>query len=44
VVLVSGFTTSTPFSTPDPSCAGNEGDTWSISVAPALKAAGDSRE
>ena len=39
-MLVSGFTTSTPFSTPDPSCAGNEGDTWSISVAPALKAAG----
>jgi len=40
VVLVSGFTTSTPFSTPDPSCAGQEGDTWSLSVAPALKAAG----
>ena len=40
MVLVSGFTTSTPFSTPDPSCAGNEGDTWSLSVAPALKAAG----
>ena len=39
-MLVSGFTTSTPFSTPDPSCAGKEGDTWDVSVAPALKAAG----
>jgi triacylglycerol lipase len=39
-VLVSGFTTATPFSTSDPSCAGKEGDTWSASVAPALKAAG----
>jgi hypothetical protein len=40
VVLVSGFTTSTPFSTSDPSCAGKEGDTWSTSVAPVLKGAG----
>ena len=40
MVLVSGFTTSTPFSTPAANCAGMEGDTWSISVAPALKAAG----
>jgi len=39
-VLVSGFTTSTPFSTPAPSCLGNEGDTWSVSIAPVLKAAG----
>jgi triacylglycerol lipase len=40
VVLVSGFTTSTPFTTPDPSCNGSEGDTWSPSVAPVLKGAG----
>src|SRR4051812_25746019 len=40
VVLVSGFTTSTPFSTSAPSCAGQEGSTWSVNVAPALKAAG----
>ena len=40
MVLVSGFTTSTPFSTPAANCAGMEGDTWSLSVAPALKAAG----
>jgi len=39
VVLVSGFTTSTPFSTSDPSCKGKEGDTWSVNVAPALKQA-----
>ena len=40
VVLVSGFTTSTPFSTSAPACAGKEGSTWSPSVAPALKVAG----
>src|SRR3954470_20540170 len=40
VVLVSGFTTSTPFSTSDPSCAGKEGSTWSPNVAPAFKKAG----
>src|SRR5688572_29627347 len=36
VVLVSGFTTSTPFSTSDPSCLGKEGDTWNVAVAPPL--------
>jgi triacylglycerol lipase len=40
VVLVSGFTTSTPFTTSAPSCTGKEGSTWGINVAPALKAAG----
>ncbi|MQA75500.1 MAG: hypothetical protein GEU88_14360 [Solirubrobacterales bacterium] len=42
VVLVSGFDTSTPFSTPDPSCAGQEGLTWSNPDGPAaaLRAAG----
>ena len=30
VVLVSGFTTSTPFSTSDPSCKGKEGDTTAL--------------
>ena len=40
VVLVSGFTTSTPFTTSDPSCGGSEGETWSPSVAPVLKGAG----
>src|SRR3954471_11492377 len=40
VVLVSGFTTSTPFTTSDPSCLGKEGTTWSPNVAPTLKKAG----
>ena len=40
VVLVSGFTTSTPFTTSDAGCNGKEGDTWSRSVAPVLKGAG----
>src|SRR5215213_2957538 len=40
VVLVSGFTTSTPFSTSAAACAGQEGSTWSPNVAPALKGAG----
>ena len=42
VVLVSGYTTSTPFTTPDPACNGKEGGTWGIAGGPAaaLKAAG----
>lgn len=42
VVLVSGFDTTTPFSTSAPNCAGKEGPTWSPStgVAAALKQAG----
>ncbi len=42
VVLVSGFDTTTPFSTSAPSCAGQEGETWSppTGVAAALKQAG----
>jgi len=41
VVLVSGFDTQTPFTTPDPSCNGKEGEAWdpSTGVAAALKAA-----
>lgn len=44
VLLVSGFDTSTPFTTPDPSCAGKEGPTWSNPQGPAaaLRAAGSS--
>ncbi len=43
VVLVSGFTTTTPFTNPDPACNGQEGLTWSppTGVAAALKAAGN---
>src|ERR1700743_2005976 len=50
VVLVSGLDSSTPFSSPAPQCAGNEGKSWDgdpqsgssgpNGVAPALKAAG----
>ena len=42
VVLVSGFNTTTPFSTSVPSCAGQEGETWnpSAGVAATLKQAG----
>ena len=42
VVLVSGFTTVTPFTTPDPACDGHEGDTWgpATGVAAALKSRG----
>lgn len=43
VVLVSGFTTTTPFTTPDPSCNGKEGGTWNVPTGPAaaLKAVGN---
>lgn len=43
VVLVSGFTTTTPFTNPEPVCNGKEGLTWSppTGVAAALKAAGN---
>jgi hypothetical protein len=43
VVLVSGFDTQTPFTTPDPSCNGKEGEAWDppTGVAAALKAAGN---
>jgi triacylglycerol lipase len=42
VVLVSGFDTITPFSTPDPACNGKEGDEWNPpnGIAATLKAAG----
>ncbi|MGA8218745.1 MAG: hypothetical protein WB771_09275 [Solirubrobacterales bacterium] len=42
VVLVSGFTTVTPFTTPDPACNGQEGGTWdpATGVAAALKSRG----
>lgn len=42
VVLVSGFTTNTPFTTSDPSCAGQEGPTWDPAngVAATLRANG----
>ncbi len=42
VVLVSGFTTVTPFTTPDPSCDGREGETWgpATGVAAALNSRG----
>ena len=43
VVLVSGFDTQTPFTTPDPSCDGQEGPEWNppTGIAAALKAAGE---
>jgi len=42
VVLVSGFDTKTPFTTPDSACNGKEGEAWDAptGVAAALKAAG----
>ncbi len=42
VVLVSGFDTQTPFTTPDPACSGKEGEAWDppTGVAAALKTAG----
>ncbi len=40
IVLVSGVESSTPFSTPDPSCAGQEGKAWSPEVAKTLRAQG----
>jgi triacylglycerol lipase len=39
IVLVSGVESLTPFTTPDPSCAGQEGNAWSPMVAPTLKGA-----
>jgi triacylglycerol lipase len=39
IVLVSGVESLTPFTTPDPSCAGEEGNAWSPMVAPTLKGA-----
>jgi triacylglycerol lipase len=39
IVLVSGVESLTPFTTPDPSCDGQEGNAWSPMVAPTLKAA-----
>lgn len=35
VVLVSGFDTTTPFTTSAPACAGEEGATWSAPTGPA---------
>ena len=42
VVLVSGYVSDTPYTTPDPSCYGTEGETWGNvgGVAQALKDAG----
>lgn len=42
VVLVSGYNSSSAFTSPDPACAGKEGDTWSNPNGPAaaLRAAG----
>lgn len=42
VVLVSGFDTKTPFTTPSPGCDGKEGEAWDAptGVAAALKAGG----
>lgn len=40
VVLVSGLNSPTPFTTPDPSCAGKEGDVWGTLIAPQLKQQG----
>jgi triacylglycerol lipase len=40
VVLVSGVESDTPFSTPDPSCAGQEGPAWAPTIAPALRTGG----
>ena len=39
VVLVSGFTSTNPFTTSAPECAGMEGEAWTT-AAPTLKAAG----
>lgn len=41
-LLVSGFDTASPFTSPDPSCDGKEGPEWSLQggIAPTLKAAG----
>jgi triacylglycerol lipase len=38
VVLVSGVESDSPFSTPDQSCAGQEGPAWAPMVAPTLRA------
>ena len=35
VVLVSGYNSASAFTTPDPSCEGKEGDTWSHPTGPA---------
>jgi triacylglycerol lipase len=42
VVMVSGYNSASSFTTPDPSCEGQEGDTWSNPDGPAaaLRAAG----
>jgi triacylglycerol lipase len=42
VVLLSGFDTKTPFTTPNPACNGKEGEAWDApsGIAGALKAAG----
>jgi pimeloyl-ACP methyl ester carboxylesterase len=40
IVLVSGFSSSQPFSSSTPACAGQEGAAFSPNVAPTLKAAG----
>ena len=42
VLLVSGFQTETPFTSPSPTCAGKMGDTFGImnGIGPALRAAG----
>ncbi len=42
VVLVSGFNTASPFSTPAPECVGKQGEGWDTSggIPPALRAAG----
>ena len=42
VVLVSGFDTKTPFTTPSPACNGKEGEAWDAptGIAAALKASG----
>ena len=39
VVLVSGVESLTPFTTPAPSCSGQEGSAWSPEIAPTLRAA-----
>ena len=43
VVMVSGYNSATSFTTPDPSCEGQEGDTWSNPAGPAaaLRADGE---
>ena len=40
VVLVSGVESESPFSTPDPSCAGQEGPAWAPTIAPTLRTGG----